>query len=100
MSALFWNNQRRTVGGENGPNSLSDLKIVIAGKLKQQGFTDIRRNDLEVAGNKNGCVLSIGHFRAAPGEFWEVVMCGGTDGPTTQRTVNETVAMLAGLKFF
>ena len=99
MSALFWNNQRRIVG-ENVPNPLSDLKVVIAGELQKLGFTDIRRNDLEVAGNKNGCVLSIGHFRAAPGEFWEVVMCGGTDGPTTQGTVNETVAMLAKLHTF
>jgi hypothetical protein len=97
MAALFWNSHRRNIV-EGNP--LSGVKVVIAGKLQQLGFTDIRRNDLEVAGNKNGCVLSIGHFQIAPNQFWEIVMCGGPDGPTTQRTRDEAVAMLANLGFF
>ena len=95
MAALFWNNHRRDLGGR----PLTEVKIVIAGKLQQLGFSDIRRNDLEVAGNKNGCVLSIGHFQAAPDAFWEVTMCSGPDGQTTQRTRDEVVGALANLGF-
>jgi hypothetical protein len=100
MSALFWNNSTRDLV-EGNPSPLSDLKIVIAAKLQEHGFTDIRRNDLEVAGNKNGCVLSIGHFsRGTPFAFWEVTMCAGPDGPTTQGTRDEAVKVLEDLGTF
>jgi hypothetical protein len=99
MPALFWNNDRRIVGQES-PAPLNDLRVVIAGKLPELGFTDIRRNKLEVAGSRPGCLLSIGHFAAGPGEFWEVVMCAGDDGETTRRGRDEVVQMLRSLKFF
>ena len=97
MAALFWNNQQRTVGPTS---SLGDVKSAIASVLGELRFSDIRHSQLEVAGNKNGCVLSIGHFRFGARDWWEVTMCGGPDGPTTQATRDEVVRELVKLGTF
>jgi hypothetical protein len=94
MVALFWHNHQRTVGPTS---NLGDVKSAIEDVLRQLHFTDIRHNQLEVAGNKNGCVLSIGHFRFGERDFWEVTMCGGPDGPVTQGTRDEVVRELLKL---
>jgi hypothetical protein len=93
VSALFWNSSRRSLV-EGNPNPLSDLKVVIAGTLTQLGFTDIRRNELEVAGNRNGSVLSIAHFPTGPNQWFEVVMSGGADFDATKQNLDEVVTAL------
>jgi len=99
MSALFWNSSRRTLV-EGNPNPLGDLKVVIGGTLTQLGFTDIRRNELEVAGNRNGSVLSIAHFPTGPLQWFEVVMSGGADANATKRNLDEVVTALHNIHLF
>ena len=96
MSALFWNNHQRRVG----PGfSIGDVKNGVADVLRQLRFTDIRHTELEVAGNRDGCVLSVGHFRSGERDFWEVTICGGSDGAITQRTRDEVVKKLIDMRF-
>lgn len=98
MAALFWNSSRRTL--TPGTANIGSLKIVIEGALKKDGFADVRRNNLEVAGGKNGVWVSIAHFQIQGSDFWEVVMGSGDDGNTTRDTVNAVADRLQRLVFF
>jgi hypothetical protein len=97
MAALWWHSEVRQVS--EALSGIGELKRVISGSLGQRGFTDVRVNDLEVAGGKNACWVSIAHFHIADRQYWEVVMGTGDNSDTTRATVDEVVALLRGLRF-
>ena len=98
IAALFWNSSVRTL--TPGTANIGSLKIVVENTLRQDGFADVVRNNLEVAGGKNGVWISIAHFQIQGPDFWEVVMGGGDDGNTTRDTVSGVADRLQRLVFF
>lgn len=98
MAALWWNSEVRHLSEALG--NLGELKNVAKNELATRlHFTDVRSNELEVAGGKNGCWVSIAHFHIADRQFWEVVMCSGDAAETARTTTQEVVTMLRGLRF-
>jgi hypothetical protein len=96
MAFLWWHGQRRHVS--EALSGIGELKDVAANSLKERGFTDVRTNDLEVAGGKAGTWVSIGHFPISGRDYWEVIM-GSGDSDSTRTTVDEAAQILAGLRF-
>jgi hypothetical protein len=97
MAFLWWNSSIREL--TPGVGHIGGLKIVIENELKGLGFSDVVRNDLEVAGNKPGIRVSIGHFHIADRRFWEVVMAAG-DNEQTKAANDEVVQKIQSLVFF
>ncbi len=95
MSALWWNAEVREVS--DALSGIGEWKFAISSSLRDKGFNDVRVNDLEVAGGKNNCWLSIGHFHIADRSYWEVVMCGGDTVETTKDTAEDVVTLLREL---
>jgi hypothetical protein len=98
MAALFWNSNIREL--TPGTANIGTLKNVIEHTLREIGFADVRRNDLEVAGGKNGVWVSIAHFHIGDRRFWEVVMASGDALDATRNTSSEVADKLRGLVFF
>jgi hypothetical protein len=71
---------------------------VIAGTLEQHGFSNVRRNDSEVAGGKGSSWTSIGHLPIGNGRYWEVVITAGDDA-SAQSVNGEVVDALKNLHF-
>ncbi|HDX9637549.1 hypothetical protein [Bacillus thuringiensis] len=80
-------------------SGIGEYKGVLRTTLGQKGFSDVRSNDMEVAGGKNGCWVSIGHFHITDWTYWEIVMCGGDSPEITNATVNEVVTIIKNLRF-
>ena len=63
--------------------SIGELKNVIAHSVfEDNGFINVVHTRSEVAGDKNGCRVSILHLHIADRRFWQVVICscdGGFD---------------------
>ena len=97
MPALFWESHGRMVteGGQ-----LVNHKIGVEDLLRQRNFVDVRRSDSEVAGVKNGVIVSIGHLPIAGLDFHEVSIAAGDDVAQTRSTLNDVVAKLKALKLF
>ena len=96
MAFLWWHSQRRHVS--EALSGIGELKNVAANALEERGFTNVRTNDLEVAGGKAGTGVSIGHFPISGRDYWEVIM-GSGDSDSTRATVDEAAQILAGLRF-
>src|SRR5690606_21907183 len=75
MSALYWRSEVRVL--REALANIGELKPVVSVEVGRDGFADVRHNQLEVAGGKNGCWISIAHFHIGDARFWEVVMGGG-----------------------
>jgi hypothetical protein len=97
MATLWWHSGVRNVS--EALSGLGELKSIISDKLKELGFSDVRVNGLEVAGGRDGCWLSIGHFHIVDRQYWEIVMCSGDTVEKTRGLVDEVVAMLEALRF-
>lgn len=97
MAALYWNCEVRVLGKAEA--GIGEVKGVIEVKLQEDGFSDVRLNNLEVAGGKNGVWLSIAHFRIEDSRYWEVVMASGNSFDVAKNTVGEVVEMLHHLMF-
>ena len=97
MASLWWHSDSRHVS--EALSGIGELRRVISHSLTQHGFADVRANDLEVAGGKSGCWVSIAHFAVTDRQYWEVVMSAGGDNQTTQQVRDEVVTMLRGLRF-
>ena len=97
MAALWWNSEIRNVS--EALSGIGELKFVISNSLKGMGFSDVRSNNLEVAGGKNNTWVSIAHFHVVDRQYWEVVMGSGDNVEMTRGVVNEVVTMLRGLRF-
>lgn len=97
MASLYWHSEVRFLS--EALAHIGELKHVASVELGRIGFTNIQHNELEVAGGKGACWLSIAHFHIADRRFWEVVMASGDDFNQTKAAVDEAVAMLRGLRF-
>lgn len=97
MAFLWWNSSVREL--TPGTANIGELKRVIENSLKEMGFSDVARSELDVAGNKTGIRVSIGHFHIADRRFWELVMAAG-DNEQAKATNDEVVQMLQDLVFF
>jgi hypothetical protein len=81
--------------------SIGELKNVIAHSvLEQRGFTNVQHTASEVAGNRNGCRLSILHLHIADRNFWQVVMCSCDSFDKAKAAVDEVANAIRNLKFF
>lgn len=94
MAALFWHSQRC------GTDNVVSRRIAVENDLKQNGFQDVGRSDLDVSGGRNGVFLSIAHFQISGQEFWEIVMGSGDDGNATRNTVEEVASRLRRIHSF
>ena len=97
MAALFWNSEVRNLS--EATENIGELKRVIENELQKNRFLDVRRNNLEVAGGRDGVWLSIAHFHIGGRKFWEVVMASGGSADVTRNTVGEVVDKLRKLRF-
>lgn len=97
MAALFWHSEVRHVS--EASSGLGELKFAISNTLKDDEFFDVRVNNLEVAGGKNGCWVSIGHFHIADRQYWEIAMVSGDTVEVAKGIVDEVAAQLHGLRF-
>ena len=97
MAALWWHSEVRVVS--EALAGIGELKFVVSHSLRDKGFSDVRINDLEVAGGKSGCWMSLAHLHIADRRYWEVVMCSGDTAQASKATVDEVVAMLRALRF-
>ena len=97
MASLWWNSEIRDVSV--ALSGIGELKSVISNALNGKGFSDVHVNNLEVAGEKNGVWISIGHFHIADRQFWEIVMGSGNTVEQTKGVVDEVVTLLKGLRF-
>jgi hypothetical protein len=95
MAALWWHSSKRQLG--NG-QPITSFNQFMANVMSQHGFTNTRGNNLEAAGGKNGCWVSVGHFPISGSLYWEIVMGSANDGATAQATVNEAVSIFAGIR--
>jgi len=74
--------------------------------LKRRGFTDVVNTAGEVAGNRDGCRVSIIHLPLARPRFWQVTVCmcdGGVPVPQAfdkaKATVDEVVTAINNIPF-
>jgi hypothetical protein len=81
--------------------SIGELKNVIAHSvLEARRFTEVVNTPGEVAGNRDGCRVSILHLHIGGRSFWRVVVCscdGGFD--QARATVDEVVDAINSLTF-
>jgi hypothetical protein len=96
MAFLWWNRDLRQVS--EALSGINELKSVIGNELTRLGFANVRVNEWEVAGGKNGVWISIPHSQIADRRYWEMVI-GAGDGAGTQQVVNEVVGALRALRF-
>jgi hypothetical protein len=97
MASLWWQSQRRDVSGALA--GVGELRFLIFNELQGQGFTGVVTNDLEVAGGKDGCWVSIAHFPIADRAFWEVVMVSGDTVEATRSIADSVAATLRNMHF-
>lgn len=96
-SALWWHSEVRQVSP--ALSGVGELKFLASEELKRKGFSDVRNNDLDVFGVKEGVVVSIAHFRIADRQYWEVVMSSGDTVEKTKRINGEVVEILRNMRF-
>jgi threonine aldolase len=81
--------------------SIGELKNVIAHSvLEANRFTNVVNTPSEVAGNRNGCRVSILHLHIAGTRFWQVVMCSCDSFDKAKAAVDEVANAIRNLKFF
>ena len=97
MAALWWHEYERHVS--EALSGLGELKTVIGDELTSHGFTDVRVNDVEVAGGKADCWISIAHFHISGRAYWEIVMGSADASDTAESTVLRVAKIIENLKF-
>jgi hypothetical protein len=99
MAGLAARSERRELNPALG--NIGELKNVIFNSvLKERQFTDVVNTPGEVAGNRNGCRVSILHLHIADRSFWRVVMCACDGGFDNARAmVDEVATAIDQLKF-
>jgi hypothetical protein len=81
--------------------SIGELKNVIAHSvLEARRFTEVINTPGEVAGNRDGCRLSVLHLHIADRSFWQVVMCACDSFDTARAAVDEVADAINRLTFF
>src|SRR5262245_17547965 len=94
MASLWWSFRGRHLPAGTG---IGEWKVAIKGAFERDGFSDVRLTDLEVAGGKDGCWVSVAHFRVAEREFWEVVMAAGDQA--ARAVAEHTVDTIAAIRW-
>jgi hypothetical protein len=81
--------------------NIGELKnVILHSVLEEKGFTNVVDTTSQVAGDRNGCRVSILHLHIADRNFWQVVMCsceGGSHKASTM--VGEVVDAIHELVF-
>ena len=73
--------------------------VILHSVLEARGFTDAVNTPGEVAGNRNGCRLSILHLHIADRNFWRVVACSCDSFETARAMVDEVSTAINELTF-
>jgi hypothetical protein len=98
MAALAFEFEQRELSEALG--SIGELKNVIAHSvLEQRGFTNVVNNPAEVAGNRNGCRLSVLHLHISGRNFFRVVVCACDSFDKARATVDEVEREINNLHF-
>jgi len=99
MAGLSIRSDRRELNPALG--NIGELKNVIANDvLKRRGFIDVVNTAGEVAGNRDGCRVSIIHLHIEERFFFRVVMCACDAGfDKAKATVDEVVTAINNLAF-
>jgi hypothetical protein len=92
MAALWWNSSVREL--QEGALDLDMVKRAAEAQLRDNGFENVERSALDVAGTKNNCWVSIAHFEIVPVRFWEIVICSGDVFDVTKATAEEVVQLM------
>lgn len=94
-ASLWWQSEKRHVS--KALTGIGEFKLIIERSLELKGFNNVTVNSLEVAGGKNGCWLSIGHFIISDRLYWEVVMCSSNDMNQAKLLVEDVATTLNNL---
>ena len=99
MAGLAARSERRELNPALG--SVGELKnVIFHSVLKAKGFTDVVNTPGEVAGNRDGCRVSILYLHVANRDFWRVGMCVCDAGfDKAKATVDEVCNAIDQLKF-
>jgi hypothetical protein len=100
MAGLAFRSESRELNPAVG--SIGELKnVILHSVLEARHFTDVVNTPGEVAGNRNGCRVSILYLFIANRSFWRVVM-GVCDGgfDSARAMVDEVATAIDQLKFF
>jgi hypothetical protein len=82
----------RTDPYELGFDSIGELKNVVAHSvLEAHRFTNVVNTPAEVAGDRNGCRLSVQYLHIAERSFWRVVTCACDSFENARAAVDEVV---------
>jgi hypothetical protein len=94
MAALWWHSsQRQLADGQ----PIASFNQFLANIMNNHGFQNTHGNQLEAAGGKNNCWVSVGHFNISGSLYWEIVMGSAEDAQTAEATVNEVVSAFQGI---
>jgi hypothetical protein len=94
MAALWWHSSKRQLA--NG-QPIAAFNQFLANIMNNHGFQNTHGNELEAAGGKNNCWVSVGHFNISGALYWEIVMGSAEDAQTAEATVNEVVSAFQGI---
>lgn len=94
MAALWWNSSKRQL---DAGQPIASFHQFLAGIMNRRGFQNTHGNELEAAGGKNGCWVSVGHFNISGSLYWELVIGSADDAQTAKVTVNELVSEFRGI---
>ncbi|MEU5235908.1 hypothetical protein ACH4UR_10255 [Streptomyces lydicus] len=95
---MFWDIERLYVG--EGA-SIGNVKQAVEGELRRQGYVNVRHNDLEVAGNKGGTIISTTFptIGLSARIFYQMVIASGEDFEAPKATVGGMAAFIRDLRF-
>jgi len=102
MASLYWFS--RVLRTSSFDKSIASHRGSLHGTLIMHGYENMRINDMEIAGGKEGCWISIGHFFisqvpphiGSSGQYWEIVMCACDGNDLNKaRTIAVEVATLS-----
>ena len=80
--------------------SIGELKnVIMHSVLAAQGYTDVVNTPGEVAGNRDGCRMSVVHLHIADRNFWRVVACACDDFDQARRKVDDVADAINRLAF-
>jgi hypothetical protein len=99
MAALFLRSEQRQLSQALG--SIGELKnVILHSVFEQRGFTDAVNTPGEVAGNRQGCRVSVLYLPIAGRNFWRVVACvSDTDFNKAKGAGDEVAVAIDQLKF-
>ena len=86
MAALWWHSSKRQLA--NG-QPIASFNQFLANIMNNHGFQNTHGNELEAAGGKNNCWVSVGHFNISGALYWEIVMGSAEDAQPAEAAVKD-----------